>query len=72
VIDFTDYIKELKAHKPEEITEHSLRPELKGLLQKHVKGIDPKINILHEPKRLADYGAPDFRVTLNTKKEVDI
>ncbi|GEM_PF-4169787 len=32
MLDFIEYIKALKVHKPEEVTEHTLRPELQKLL----------------------------------------
>lgn len=38
MIDFADYIKALKTHKPEEITEHSLRPDFKLTLHNGILG----------------------------------
>jgi type I restriction-modification system DNA methylase subunit len=64
MFDFKEYLKALKKHKPEEITEHTLRPDLQALLLAFAVLADPKIKVLHEPKRHVDYGAPDFKITL--------
>lgn len=65
MIDYPAYFKALKEHKPEEITEHTLRPDLKILLMAFAEEADSKLKVLHEPKRVADYGAPDFKITLH-------
>lgn len=65
MFDFKEYLKALKEHKPGEITEHTLRLDLQALLLAFAVLADPKIKVLHEPKRLVDYGAPDFKITLN-------
>lgn len=63
--EFEAYYHALKQHKSEEITEHSLRPALEQILVTIKQQENPKIMILHEPKRLKDYGAPDFKLTLH-------
>ena len=60
---FTTYFTALQAANLAEITEHSLRPELKNLLSAIANGVDSNINILHEGKRAGKFGAPDFKVT---------
>ncbi len=63
--EFEAYYHALKQHKPDEITEHSLRPALEQILANIKQQENPKVKILHEPKRLKDYGAPDFKITLH-------
>ncbi len=60
---FSTYFKALQACHLSEITEHSLRPELKALLTGIAHEIDDKITILHEGKREGKFGAPDFKIT---------
>lgn len=62
---FGFYIKALKQHKPAEITEHTLRPALQQLLEAVSQNVNSKIKIILEPKRIKDYGAPDFKLTLH-------
>lgn len=57
---FEEYFRELQSHKISDITEHSHRSALKTLLESLA---DPKIKILHEPKREGKFGSPDFKVT---------
>ncbi|MDD4223611.1 MAG: N-6 DNA methylase [Candidatus Cloacimonetes bacterium] len=63
--DFKTYLEALKQNKPDEITEHTLRPELQSLLNSFKDEKNPQIRVLHEPKRHADYGAPDFKLALH-------
>jgi predicted helicase len=65
---FNDYIQELQSVPLEQITEHSHRSTLESLLKtvsiemiKQGKLVFPP-NILHEPKRKENYGAPDFLI----------
>ena len=58
--DFDSYFKSLQSHKIDEITEHSLRPELKHLLESLA---GTQVKILHEPKREGKFGSPDFKIT---------
>ncbi len=57
---FEEYFRELQSHKVSDITEHSHRSALKILLESLA---DPKIKVLHEPKREGKFGSPDFKVT---------
>lgn len=58
------YLKEIK-HNPQDITEHTLRPQMQKLLESFVQEYNPKVKVLHEPKREKDYGAPDFKLSLH-------
>ena len=60
---FTSYFNALRAANLAEMTEHSLRPELKSLLSAIANDVDRKITILHEGKREGKFGAPDFKVS---------
>ncbi len=60
--NFSIYFQALQSCNLSEITEYSLRPELKSLLSSIAENIDSKINILHEGKREGGFGAPDFSV----------
>jgi len=57
---FEEYFNSLKSHKITEITEHSHRPALKLLIE-HFS--EPKVKVLHEPKREGKFGSPDFKIT---------
>ncbi len=62
--NFTDYIKKLQEQKLTDITEHSHRAVLEGLLNFLAKDIaTQKTNILYEPKRQGKNGSPDFMVS---------
>jgi len=61
---FNEYISSLKSIPINEITEYSHRGDLEKLLNYLAKQQNPKIQILHEPKRKKGYGSPDFRVSL--------
>lgn len=58
--EFQKYIKDLQSISLEQITEHSKRSSLENLLNSIASD---KINILHEPKREAKFGAPDFKIS---------
>ena len=60
---FTTYFKALQSYNFAQITEHSLRPELKDLLASIASQGDDEIKILHEGKREGKFGAPDFKIT---------
>lgn len=60
---FAAYFNALQAANLAEITEHSLRPDLKNLLSAVAATVDAKIAILHEGKREGKFGAPDFKIT---------
>lgn len=62
---FDTYLRELKKHSLSDITEHSHRPVLQGLLESIAKDKNKKIKILHEPKRHAELGSPDFKISIN-------
>lgn len=62
---FVSYTKALMILKPDETTELSCRHILQKLLEDVKDGVNARIKILHEPKRLQDYGAPDFKLTLH-------
>jgi hypothetical protein len=65
--EFVTYLKELAKHDRSKSTEMTYRPELKDLLSCISSSINSKIRITHEPKRLEEYGAPDFKITLNDR-----
>ncbi|MGE0084325.1 MAG: type ISP restriction/modification enzyme [Desulfococcaceae bacterium] len=61
--NFSSYFKALQSANLSEITEHSLRPELKTLLSAVANAVDCNISILHEGKKEGKFGAPDFKIT---------
>ena len=60
---FEKYLLALRKTRLEEKTEHSDRTALETLLQTIAEEVDASIRVQHEPKREADKGAPDFKVT---------
>jgi len=63
---FDAYLLKLRETPPDEQTEHTGRSALEGLLKEFAeKSANGKITVQHEPKRVADKGAPDFKVTRN-------
>jgi len=60
---FATYFHALQAANLAEMTEHSLRPELKTLLSAVAAAVDAQIAILHEGKREGKFGAPDFKIS---------
>ena len=61
---FKDYLKSLKTSRISEITESTYRNKLQDLLESVAKEINPKIKIIHEPKREGRFGSPDYKVTI--------
>ncbi len=60
---FSAYLKALRTANLSEITEHSLRPELKALLTAIAADVDSSISIRHEGRREGKFGAPDFKIS---------
>jgi hypothetical protein len=62
---FDEYLSQL--HKiyglREDATEHSGRAALQALLTAFAGEAHPGVTVTHEPKKAADKGAPDFKVT---------
>jgi len=63
MIEFDAYLKALAKHDRHTSTELTYRPELTFLLNSISGSTDPNIKITHEPKRLEEYGAPDYKIT---------
>ncbi len=61
--NFEKYINALQNVNFDEATEHSLRFELKNLLDSLLKVENRKIDILHEGKREGKFGSPDFKLS---------
>lgn len=61
---FEDYLKALKTFRISEITESTHRNKLQDLLEAIAKDINPKIKIIHEPKREGKFGSPDYKVII--------
>jgi hypothetical protein len=56
-MDITGYLNEIRALAASgQATEHSYRPALERLFT----SIDPHLDVINEPKRLTEVGAPDF------------
>ncbi|MCK9309300.1 MAG: N-6 DNA methylase [Candidatus Cloacimonetes bacterium] len=62
---FITYLQAILKADKYDITEHSLRSDLQQLIQVIITDTNSKITLLHEPKRLVDYGAPDFKLTIS-------
>ncbi|MGV1013400.1 MAG: hypothetical protein ACOYB4_00360 [Methyloceanibacter sp.] len=60
---FEKYLLALRKTRIEDKTEHTDRSALEVLLQSIADEADTGIRVQHEPKREADKGAPDFKVT---------
>ena len=60
---FDRYILALRETAIEEKTEHTDRAALQSLLQELADEPERGIKVQHEPKRVADKGAPDFKVS---------
>lgn len=60
---FDQYLLALRKTKIDEKTEHTDRAALQALLQAIADGSDAGTSVQHEPKRVADKGAPDFKIT---------
>ncbi len=61
--EFENYIKELQSIPLNEITEHTHRTNLQNLLNAIKNNFSKKVQIIHEPKRVKKYGAPDFKIS---------
>ena len=61
--DFDSYLKSLCETPFSEHTEHTGRTALENLLKAVADSTDGNIGIQQEPRRVADKGAPDFKVT---------
>ena len=62
--DFDAYLRALRETPLSEHTEHTGRTALETLLKSiAIEHSDAKIDIQQEPKRVADKGAPDFKVS---------
>ncbi len=59
---FERYLLELRKAYSDEGTEQSGRPALKALLDAFAAKENPPAAVQHEPKRVAEKGAPDFKV----------
>ena len=63
---FKTYFNQIKTFNPHDATEHTLRPALYNLLFALSEHKDPKIKIIHEPKRdETGKGAPDFKFKIS-------
>jgi hypothetical protein len=60
---FDRYLLELREWSVDEKTEHTDRGALKSLLKAFADGAERGTAVQHEPKRVADKGAPDFKIT---------
>jgi N-6 DNA Methylase len=60
---FDRYLLELRKTPIDEKTEHTDRAALQSLLLAVAKAVESGVSVQHEPKRVADKGAPDFKVT---------
>jgi hypothetical protein len=60
---FEKYLLALRRTPVDDKTEHTDRGALEALLQAIADEVNPGVKVQHEPKRQADKGAPDFKVT---------
>jgi len=60
---FDRYLLALRRTKIDEKTEHTDRAALQTLLQAFADESSNRTTVQHEPKRVADKGAPDFKIT---------
>ena len=60
---FDRYLLALRKTPVEEKTEHTDRLALETLLQAFADDAGPGVSVQHEPKRVVDKGAPDFKIT---------
>ena len=60
---FEKYLLSLRKTRLEDKTEHTDRSSLETLLQAIAEKVDTGIRVQHEPKRDADKGAPDFKIS---------
>lgn len=60
---FDRYLLDLKKTRVDDKTEHTDRAALQTLLQAVADDSNPGVSVQHEPKRVAEKGAPDFKIT---------
>lgn len=60
---FDRYLLALRKNPVDEKTEHTDRPALEALLQALADETQKGINVQHEPKRVTNKGAPDFKIS---------
>ncbi len=60
---FDRYLLALRKNPVDEKTEHMDRAALEALLQALADETQKGVNVQHEPKRVADKGAPDFKIS---------
>ena len=60
---FDRYLLDLRKTPIDEKTEHTDRAALQSLLQAVAGSGASGVAVQHEPKRVADKGAPDFKIT---------
>lgn len=60
---FEKYLLALRKTPVDDKTEHTDRSALEGLLQAVADEVNPGVRVQHEPKRVANKGAPDFKIT---------
>ena len=60
---FDRYLLALRKTPVDEKTEHTDRAALQDLFQSIAEATESAIAVQHEPKRVADKGAPDFKIT---------
>ena len=60
---FDRYLLALRSTPLDEKTEHTDRAALQALLQAVADDVAKGITVQHEPRRVADKGAPDFKIT---------
>jgi hypothetical protein len=60
---FAEYLRQLRKFALNEKTEHTDRSAMQTLLEGFARQADRGTKVQHEPKRIADKGAPDFKIT---------
>ncbi|HTT83714.1 MAG TPA: N-6 DNA methylase [Rhizomicrobium sp.] len=60
---FAEYLKSLRKTPVSDKTEHTDRPAMQALLDAFAASAGRDIKVQHEPKRVAEKGAPDFKIT---------
>jgi hypothetical protein len=60
---FAEYLKRLRKIAAAEKTEHTDRTAIELLLEGFAKQAGRGVKVQHEPKKVADRGAPDFKIT---------
>ncbi len=60
---FDRYLLDLRKTRIDDKTEHTDRAALQALLQAVADASNPGVSVQHEPKRVSEKGAPDFKIT---------